>query len=230
MIEEALLKPKSADIVPPSLVGPKNLRSTSKIVIERVRMNQKEKSEIVLKTDIDKEGVVSRTTEIKNRKFRAKEQSSPRKEPSFESSTEPRKKHLRKVNSDMRQSLNVQHTRNCFSRPVSELDIPNSEFGKKKGDNFFYDKALSSIDIAAKSPVSEGYYSEYLDQSCNRMNGTPVASQEFLIQPPKSFQTQETFYGDPWEEVSKSEVTNKTVNDTMDAFKGTNCHPSRRTM
>lgn len=226
MIEGAHLKPKSADIVPPSLVVPTNLRSTSKIVIERVRMNQKEKSEIVLKTDIDKEGVVSRTTEVKNRKFRAKEQSSPRKEPLFESSTEPRKKHLRKVNSDM----NVRHSRNCFSRPVSEMDIPNSEFGKKKGDNFFYDKALSSIDIAAKSPVSEGYYSEYLDQSCNRMNGTPVASQEFLIQPPKSFQTQETIYGDPWEEVSKSEVTNKTVNDTMDAFKGTNCYPSSRSV
>lgn len=66
-------------------------------------------------------------------------------------------------------------------------------------------------DIIRKSP-SEGYHSS------NRI-GTP--SQDYLIEPPKSFQNMNNSYSEPsWEEVSKSEVTNKMVNETMDAFKG----------
>lgn len=176
-------------------------------------MDQKEKSEIVLKTDIDKEGVVHRTTEVKNRKFKQKD-SSNRSAASLRTTNEQaQSRHMRKVNSDM----NVCHSRNQFSRPLSAIDISNSEFVKKKDTHFMSDKALSSIDIAAKSPViSEGYHSEYLDSS-NRMH-TP--SQEYLIEPPKSFQNETNSRYCDWEEVSKSEVKNKMVNEEIDGYKG----------
>ena len=210
-----------ADNIDNSESVPKNLRSTSKIIIERVRMNQKEKSEIVLKTDIDKEGVVHRTTEVKNRKFKPKDSNKNSTMP--RSSKEP-VQNLHKVNSH----INVNHGRNQFLRPLSAIDIPNSELMKKKQDHFMCDKALSSIDIAAKSPViSEGYYSEYID-STNRINTPPPPCQEYLIEPPKCFQNDEDMMhcndrkhnqGD-WEEVSKSEVTNKMVNEAIEGYKG----------
>ncbi len=222
----------------PHMVLPKKLHSSSKIIIERVRMNQKEKNEIQIETDIDNnKGTVHRTTQVKNQKYRRPKETSTttaatsHNVPSFKSTTnsQPVSKHMRKVNSDM----NVCHSRSIISRPVSAFDLAsNSDFDKKKEDNFFNDnKALSSSmivenhersrfsqqkkeiydDIIRKSP-SEGYHSS------NRI-GTP--SQDYLIEPPKSFQNMNNSYSEPsWEEVSKSEVTNKMVNETMDAFKG----------
>lgn len=215
---------------------PKNLHSTSKIVIERVRMNQKEKNEIQIETDIDgRKGTVHRTTQVKNQKYLRPTSNTTTSQnvPSFKGSNlQPASKHMRKVNSDM----NVCHSRSIISRPVSAFDLAsNSDFVKKKEDTFFNDnKALSSSmlvenhersrlsqlnkqnhedyhEILGKSP-SEGYHSS------NRI-ATP--SQDYLIEPPKSFQNMSREYSEqPWEEVSKSEVTNKMVNETMDAFKG----------
>lgn len=198
-------------------IVPNNLRSTSKIIIERVRMNQKEKSEILLKTDIDKEGMVHRSTEVKNRKFKPK-QATNRHMSNVGVVDSNESKYLRKVNSDM----NVCHSRNMFSRPVSAIDIPNSDFTKKKENHFMHDKALSSIDIATKSPtvISEGYHSEYMDHSNNRIDSE---HNDYLIEPPTTFSGNDTAKPSSqceWEEVSKSEITNRTTNDLLDNFKG----------
>ncbi|KAJ6223312.1 hypothetical protein RDWZM_001857 [Blomia tropicalis] len=197
-------------------IVPNNLRSTSKIIIERVRMNQKEKSEILLKTDIDKEGMVHRSTEVKNRKFKPK-QATNRHMSNVGVVDSNESKYLRKVNSDM----NVCHSRNMFSRPVSAIDIPNSDFTKKKENHFMHDKALSSIDIATKSPtvISEGYHSEYMDHSNNRIDSE---HNDYLIEPPTTFSGNDTAKPSSqceWEEVSKSEITNRTTNDLLDNFK-----------
>lgn len=45
------------------------LNTTSKITIERCHYDQKEKSEILLKTNIDDKGKVHRVTEVKNSKY-----------------------------------------------------------------------------------------------------------------------------------------------------------------
>lgn len=45
------------------------LNTTSKITIERCHYDQKEKSEIFLKTNIDDKGKVHRVTEVKNSKY-----------------------------------------------------------------------------------------------------------------------------------------------------------------
>ena len=195
----------------------KNLHSTSKIVIERTRLNQKEKSEIVMKTNIDKEGKVHRTTEVTNSKFKPNEVSNtlgPYQCATAATSVKPqvydseKLENLRKANSD----LSFYHAKNMFPRPLSAFDLTECDLSKKPNDDLLSGKAFSSLDISAKSPViSEGYHSEqYGSRQMSNLN-------EYLIDPPEPFQGDG---GKNWKEFSNSKVSNKMVNELTDSFAG----------
>lgn len=176
-------------------------------------MNQKEKSEIVFKTNIDKEGKVHRTTEVTNSKFKPMESQTTKVEPAFEMpapayDSESLEK-LRKANSDM----SFHYAKNIFPRPLSAFDLTDSDVMNKSTDDFISNKAFSSLDISAKSPViSEGYHSENLGP--NQIH----SSAEYLIDPPEPFQSD--FDSKTWKEFSNSKVTNNYVNDIPESLAG----------
>lgn len=184
----------------PTPILKRNLQSSSTILIERVGNNRKEQSEIVLKTNVDNDGVVHRTTEVKNRKFKPKSSASNKatliankgqQSQKTASNYHYKDRYLRKVNSDM----NVCHSKNYIQRPVSAFDISgevlDDAYSKRKQSNDLGnilggEKAFSTIDIPSKSPViSEGYHSEYLD-SHPRVD-TPTNKGRYIVEPPMAY-------------------------------------------
>lgn len=157
------------------------LQSTSKIIIERISNDKKDKKEIILYTDIDKDGKVRRTTEIRNHK-----QKLPSDLIKIENEYYPTgliESSIDEMDSENKNISAQTSKQQLFPRTQSAFDLTDNDVLAKTDDDFISNKALSSLDISSKSPaISEGYHSERMDS--HYRSTTP---QNYVIKPPEMF-------------------------------------------
>ncbi|OTF82915.1 hypothetical protein BLA29_008551, partial [Euroglyphus maynei] len=164
----------------------KRMQSTSKIVIKRqTQGNKTEKREVIIQTNIDHDGKVCRTTEIRNSK-----QNMIKIEnecfPPLMMNNDKQEQQQQQQQPQQRRRLQTNDENSTFPRTQSAFDLmtdnDDAMITGKTDDDFLSNKAFSSLDIRSsstpKSPVaSEGYHSERLDH-------TPS---QYVIEPPESF-------------------------------------------
>ncbi|KAH7641189.1 hypothetical protein HUG17_4233 [Dermatophagoides farinae] len=189
----------------------KGMHSTSKIIIERkTHGNQSTKREVIIQTDIDHDGKVRRTTEIRNTKHMLPMDMIKIENECFPplmmmtsggGSTNDKKE----ANDDddydeqkQEQKERLQRRQQMNNHSILMTDNNNDDLHGKTDDDFLSNKAFSSLDISsssppppqpqpppppmAKSPVtSEGYHSERL------LHDSSHSQRQYLIEPPESF-------------------------------------------